>query len=675
MIRYLFFSCILIFTTSWLCGQEKLSVQVKTFDQQLKPLGNLEVALNGSGYIPVGLKGVAIVDISQELLPPTSVTIRNDELEAESWNYSKGVLEIIIRKKNYKVITITMRQPNGESQPGVEFTFHGKKIFEGKTDASGKAEIALGLNEKISGQQQFHVKNYDVRKIQVNEKECIVTIQPIIAKQKIVQQPETEKLSKSINLNDLDSIRSLTVFYSIFKNYKMGDLSESEKRVIDLKFKDLIAQLEDSLRNPGHEFLGRISDSSFVGEDVRNLLSQAEAEKQTLDFLRESFDDKIQVLNEKLAEGGGTLDAETRGRLLSDINRLQVILEQNEQKFYKNQNDYKQVLNSLKQKFFDIEDLENKLSISEAQRVEERQEFRKRFFTIMLVTVAFAFLTITLIYFSNRLKKQKKELELANGEINRINENLEVLVTERTAMLENAHREMDIFLYKASHDLRGPICSIIGLCNIASRTVNSESLEIVQKTYNTAFAMDRMLKKLKVISEINHPSNFSVVMLDEYIRAIKQEFRKFVRDNSVVFRIDCPAAISFHSYPNLVEVILTNLVENALFFSTINNVKDSIVEIRAVHKKSFIEISVRDNGIGIEEEIQERIFDMFFIGSEFSHGNGLGLYIVRKAVHALQGELSVQSEKGKYTLITVRIPVQGAMPIPPRKEQHLLAVK
>jgi signal transduction histidine kinase len=655
-------------------GQGKVSVQVKTFDQQLKPALNVDLSLNGKEFISTGPRGTTFSDFLAEDLPPKSVRIKNDEFEAESWNYSKGVLEIIIRKKSYKITKLIIRNSAGKPIPNLDVAFLGKKTLQEKTNANGEIELLLPLDERLSGATQFRADGYTVAKAQGNDKEFTITLQEVATKVAKVEKEEAPVQNfKNFDLKNLDSIRSLTVFYAVFKNYPMDDLSAAEKAQIDRKFTQLISQLEDSIRTPATQFLGKISDSSFVAEDVQNLLAQAEAEKKTLDGLRASFDEKIQVLNEKLSQGVGNLDPETRGKLLSDINKLENILQANEEKFYRNQSNYQSVLNSLKQKFFDIQDLENKLYLSESQRQEEREQFRRKIYTTLIVTVSFGLLTIMLIYFSNRLKKQQKALILANAEVKRMNENLEGLVLERTALLENAHREMDIFLYKASHDLRGPICSIIGLCNIASRTVNQESLEIVQKTYNTAFAMDRMLKKLKVISEINHPSNYSAVSLVEQFKNIRMEYRKYLRDNDVQLNIDVAAGITFPSYPNLVEVVLTNLIENALYFSTINASRQAVVNVSAVEREEAVEITISDNGIGIEEGIRDKIWDMFFIGSEHSHGNGLGLYIVKKSVDTLGGTIALASQPGVYTRFVVTIPYKTIAVISPQQDKLLVA--
>ena len=81
------------------------------------------------------------------------------------------------------------------------------------------------------------------------------------------------------------------------------------------------------------------------------------------------FEEKIKIIEEKLASGISSMDEATRANLLSDLTRLEMILDQNEKLFYKNQNDYRDIFNALKEKYFDLSELENKLSQSEAQRL------------------------------------------------------------------------------------------------------------------------------------------------------------------------------------------------------------------------------------------------------------------------------------------------------------------
>ena len=118
-------------------------------------------------------------------------------------------------------------------------------------------------------------------------------------------------------------------------------MSEETKAKLDAKFNQLVAQLQDSIRRKNTGFIGRISDSSFVNDDIKNLLAQATQESKTLEAQRADFEEKIKIIEDKLASGISTMDESTRSNLLSDLTRLEMILGQNENQFYKNQNDYR----------------------------------------------------------------------------------------------------------------------------------------------------------------------------------------------------------------------------------------------------------------------------------------------------------------------------------------------
>src|SRR5688500_6804173 len=93
-----------LFTGQRVAAQDKHTVQLEVFDQQLKPLPNIELSLNGKEFLAIGKNGSVYVELDANDLPPQAVKIKNDQLEAASWNYSKGILEIIVRKKSYEMV-------------------------------------------------------------------------------------------------------------------------------------------------------------------------------------------------------------------------------------------------------------------------------------------------------------------------------------------------------------------------------------------------------------------------------------------------------------------------------------------------------------------------------------------------------------------------------------------
>lgn len=650
-------------------AQDKQMVQVKTFDSQLKAFGNINIAINGKDYFSMGSKGVTFIELSNEDLPIQSIQVQDKKLETASWTHSKGTIEIIIRKKSYELYKLFVKNTENAGLANLKITFNGKKAIRGTTNSEGIMKLPLPLDESLNSPGQFSIDGYKMIKLESSEEEAVLTVDkiktPVLAevKESSPEQapeavPESGEFFKDFDLSMLDSIQSLTVFYAIFKNYNIEELDGEVKQKIDAKFNELVGQLQNPLKANEISFLSNISDSTYVRDDINNLLTQARMESQVLILQQSDFEEKTQLINDKLEVGFENLDAAERASLLEDLNKLEKLLTDNENRFYKNQNSYRQVINVLKDRFFNLEDLENKLSVSEAQRFKEQRIFRQRLLTILSIAVVFAIMVILLIYFSNKLKKQKEKLVLANDEIKRINENLEGIVFERTKMLEETNKELDTVLYRASHDLRSPVCSIIGLCNIATTVSNEESTELLEKVVQTTVGMDKLLKKLSIISEINNPKDLSPIKLSKAIKEIEQDFKQTIKDHRINFVVECPDDLVISSYPYLIEVILSNLIENALFFCKIKRSKHYRVILSVGMNENYLELSLYDNGIGVDSGISDRLFDMFFRGNEYSKGNGLGLYIVQKAVYALNGQIAVESDPGKFTRFVVQLPLE-----------------
>jgi signal transduction histidine kinase len=655
-----FFGC-MIAGPGW--AQTKHMVQVKAFDQDLQPYKSIEISVNSKEFFPVNTKGTAFIELTDNDLPIKTVKVRNETLEAASWNYSKGILEVIIRQKNYRLTHWVVKDAANIPIANLKVTFRGKQLIAVTTDTEGRIQIPVSLDEEIKSAGQFEVAGYEVERFQLSDKENVLVVArpapaPDAATTLAKQDTEKEKdYFRDFDLSKLDSIQSLTVFYAIFKNYEMKRLSDEAKRKLDAKFNQLVTQLQDSAARSQSIFIGRISDSSFVKDDISNLLTQASEESKMLALQRSEFDEKIELISEKIASNISRLNPEERNKLLSDIALLEGLLIDNESRFYKNHQDYRQLINSLKDRFFNVEDLETKLSASEERRLEEQRIFRQRLLAVLSVVVVFGILIVLLIYLARKLKKQKKELVRVNDEINHINENLESLVAERTKLLMEAHKELDTFLYRASHDLRGPVCSIIGLCNLAGHLPEQDSKAIIEKVVHTTHGMDRLLKKLSMISEINEPTNFSKIAIAERVAKLESEFHSFMRVSKVDLNINCPSDIVIDSYPVLIDSILENILENALFYASLRKTGNRRVDFNAVIIGDILELSIYDNGIGFDQKIQSKLFNMFFKGDVNSKGNGLGLYIVQKSLQALHGDIMIESRHGEFTKVIVHLPL------------------
>src|SRR5690606_35587227 len=111
--------------------------------------------------------------------------------------------------------------------------------------------------------------------------------------------------------------------------------------------------------------------------------------------------------------------------------------------------------------------------------------------------------------------------------------------------------------------------------------------------------------------------------------------------------------VDFYAPLAIVTTIIQNMVENAIKYSKDSD--DAEVKILMQKENKRIRIQVADNGIGIPKKSQAYVFDMFYRANTDKDGSGLGLYILKRAVERLKGEVFLDSTEGEGTTISVLI--------------------
>lgn len=255
------------------------------------------------------------------------------------------------------------------------------------------------------------------------------------------------------------------------------------------------------------------------------------------------------------------------------------------------------------------------------------------------------------------IQAQSEELSESYQIIAKINDSLEERIEERTAQLKQAYKELDTFFYRSSHDFRRPLTTFMGLAEVAKITVkDGVALELFDKVNETARNLDKMLMKLQSISDVGvQESLYKQINIYDAFKLELDLFNSELLQKGVQTKIEVEDNLHLQSYPALVKIILVNLIENAIAF---RGFYEPIILLKAYQKENLLIIEVTDNGQGIEPELTSRVFDMYFRGSENSKGNGLGLYIVKKAADKLQAIVRLESEVGKTTTVTIAFPNQ-----------------
>lgn len=225
--------------------------------------------------------------------------------------------------------------------------------------------------------------------------------------------------------------------------------------------------------------------------------------------------------------------------------------------------------------------------------------------------------------------------------------------------LVKINKELDSFVYSASHNLRAPLSSILGLINLA-RLEDEKRGNI----FNSYFGMmetsiSKLDETLREILDYSRNSRLNLIIE-------KIDMKKLVVDNVERMnympgsqRIDKQIKIEetcpFFSDKYRISVILNNIISNAIKYYDASKADPFLrVNVAIDHDKAHLEFE--DNGIGIEQEYLNKVFEMFFRATHHNDGAGLGLYIVQEAVEKLNGTVTIKSEPGKGTTFIIDVP-------------------
>jgi len=265
-----------------------------------------------------------------------------------------------------------------------------------------------------------------------------------------------------------------------------------------------------------------------------------------------------------------------------------------------------------------------------------------RLWQLSIGAIACALVLIVVLYRNKRIH---------NKQLKRLNNQLEEIVKDRTAELMKTNEELDTYLYRASHDVRRPILSVIGLAQIAEFAVSAdERTDIQRKIISTAQEMDKMLNKLKMTYELRATVEPETFDLFQYIEDLSRNVGKSYPHTK--FTLTKSGDVTFASDMRFITMVFLNLLENACIFCRVN----APVNIEVTGELDYLYVRVTDQGIGIQEEYLDRIFEAYTRFSERSVGSGIGLYIVSRALAKIGGRVQVESVLHEGSTFTVKLP-------------------
>ena len=234
---------------------------------------------------------------------------------------------------------------------------------------------------------------------------------------------------------------------------------------------------------------------------------------------------------------------------------------------------------------------------------------------------------------------------------------------------ESANRAKTEFLANMSHDIRTPLTGIIGLSQLlAHRLVMTEDKEDLSLMYQASERLLNLLNDVLDVASLESVNEAKIKLESFSLLDVSQALKGLLLPAAKLKGLDLQVNVDISTSENVLsdriklERILLNLVNNAIKFTKKGEVSLSIKELALLPQRMdgmYVEFTISDTGIGIQADKLAYIFDHFFrVASSFEEqdqGYGVGLYIVKKFVNLLGGEIEVKSEVGVGTKFSFRL--------------------
>jgi signal transduction histidine kinase len=262
----------------------------------------------------------------------------------------------------------------------------------------------------------------------------------------------------------------------------------------------------------------------------------------------------------------------------------------------------------------------------------------------------------SLLVANNEIERQKGELEEKNLQLE---ESLDIksrdlLNTNQQLVVQN--HELQQFSYTVSHNLRGPVASMLGLMNIYNLSTDpEEKSSIFSLMEKSAQSLETVIHDLNKIIDIRKDKFQATekVSLEAEVSLITQSLNAFIAEKDVQVRCNFEAdeIISIKAYVNS---ILYNLISNAIQYRSPE--RSLTIDISSYRIDDYVVIEVLDNGLGIDlERFRGDLFKLYKRFHTHIEGKGLGLYLVKQQVEKMNGRIEVASSPGEWTRFSAYI--------------------
>lgn len=232
----------------------------------------------------------------------------------------------------------------------------------------------------------------------------------------------------------------------------------------------------------------------------------------------------------------------------------------------------------------------------------------------------------------------------------------------KNKMLLKINTDLDNFIYTASHDLKAPIANLEGLIFLLSKRIQGRLSDEEQKILNmmkqSIEKLRRTIDDLKEITKAQKglDDKMEEISITSVLEEVKSDIENMIQEADAQFIESLEVTKIRFAKANL-RTILYNLISNAVKYRSPDRPLNIVIKTYALD--SEIALSISDNGLGLSENQQSKLFMMFKRFHSNTEGTGIGLYIIKRIVENSGGHIEAQSELDKGTTFTIFFPVNS----------------
>lgn len=441
-------------------------------------------------------------------------------------------------------------------------------------------------------------------------------------------------------------------------------LKKDHKIIVIAQKREEVPQNVDSL------YLDSLNAANLIEEkpntfnqykiDFEKIAQEIIEEKVLLEKKNLEISQQIEKIKDRLKRETD-LTAQERLELQSYLEHLDGLLVENNIAFNKAEEKTKNLIYQLKMVIMakDSINYQTKLQMEKAEKERQIAEARsKRNLLIFSVAAAVFLVSVLVFYFvTMRMRKQKKAVEKANLDLKLVKDELlknVVEVKKQNRLIEEQNMQLDTFVYKASHDIKGPLRSIIGLTQTGIKSIKDpDSLEFFDHIHRSTLKLDNLLADLLQLTKAKQADVEKVdVNVLSLVKDCMSSFANLEEYKTMKFNLNIPSDITLFTDDKLFYSITQNFIENGIKYKD-DKKPESFLNITARKEGNKFIIEFADNGLGIDSIHQWKIFEMFYKVDPTSLGTGLGLHIVKLNIEKLNGTVTLKSSVGEGSVFTV----------------------